>query len=166
MNGHCAYISLCCWDHHQVVGSGQHLFLYDTYSLSVKGAWLSMTLLEATAYADSTSTLAVARGWDMTSVTRSCKSDRETESMWMKGFKTMRRRAQLTCSICTCRVGWLWDTVAGPWALTITGTWKRLLERAAAALATLKASARESQDFLLKIEFTSWMTWSCRENIS
>lgn len=63
-------------------------------------------------------------------------------------------------SNCTCRVGWLWDTVAEPWALTMTGTWKRLLERVAAALATLKASDRESHDFLLKIEFTSWMTWS------
>lgn len=57
-------------------------------------------------------------------------------------------------------MGWLWDTVAGPWGVTMTGTWKRLLERAEAALATLKASARESQDFLLKMEFTSWMTWS------
>ena len=61
----------------------------------------------------------------------------------------------------TCRVGLLWDTVAGPSALTTTGTWKRLLERATAAPATLKASDMESQDFLLKMEFTSWMTCSC-----
>ncbi len=58
-------------------------------------------------------------------------------------------------------MGWLWDTAAGPWALTMTGTWKRLLESDAAALATLNASERESQDFLLKMEFTSWITWSC-----
>lgn len=37
-----------------------------------------MTLLEATAYADSTSTLAEVRGCDMTSVTRSCESDRDS----------------------------------------------------------------------------------------
>lgn len=83
---------------------------------------------------------------------------------WLKIMQ--RTLAGLSSRICTCRVGWLWDTVAGPWALTMTGTWKRLLERAAAALATLKASARESQDFLLKMAFTSWMTWSCTgENI-
>lgn len=63
----------------------------------------------------------------------------------------------------TCRIGWLWETVAGPWVLTMTGTWKRLLERAAAAQATLNASDRESQDFLLNTEFTSWITWSCEE---
>uniref|UniRef100_A0A0E9SXA4 Uncharacterized protein n=1 Tax=Anguilla anguilla TaxID=7936 RepID=A0A0E9SXA4_ANGAN len=37
----------------------------------------------------------------------------------------------------------------------MTGMWKRLLVRAPAALATLKASDRESHDFLLKMEFTS-----------
>ncbi len=87
---------------------------------------------------------------------------RQRNSVTMRWLKpTQRPAAGFRCNICTCRVGWLWDTVAGPWALTMTGTWKRLLERAAAALATLKASDRESQDFLLKMEFTSWMTWSC-----
>lgn len=67
---------------------------------------------------------------------------------------------QCVLGVCTCSRGWLCETAAEPRVLTMTGLWKRLLESAAAALATLNASVRESHDFLLKIEFTSWITWS------
>lgn len=52
------YVSFSFWGHLEGIG----MLSVDTYSLRLKGAWLSKTLLEATAYADSAITLAEARG--------------------------------------------------------------------------------------------------------
>lgn len=57
----------------------------------MKGVWLRTALFEATAYAVSTCTLAEVRGWDLTSVTRSCEV--HVQAVLVTTSQTTRRAA-------------------------------------------------------------------------